>query len=150
LKVYGTADPVIDVNGSGFLEADGIVITGSRAAGGMRRLRHVGHRLRAGLGNYDISATGGTFTITPATVTVAASASKSYGAATCPWVVTGLVGADTLSSATGDHGQSTRCRRVSVTVWVANPNYDVRAIDSDLTITARPSRLTNTGMVTAS
>ena len=112
-KTYGAVDPALTGTLSGFLPADGVTATYSRAAG--ESVAGGPYAITATLGpaavltNYIVTKNTASFTITPATASVTpAAASKTYGAAdpTLTGTLTGFVAADgvtaTYSRAAGE------------------------------------------------
>jgi hypothetical protein len=121
-KVYGAADPALTATSSGFIAADGIIVSASRAAG-----ENVGSYATAAiasgaaLANYAVTYVAGTFSITPATATVRlGSLSQTFtGAPLSPTVST--VPAGLAVVVTG--APQTAAASYVVTATIADPNY---------------------------
>jgi hypothetical protein len=121
-KVYGAADPALTATSSGFIAADGIIVSASRAAG-----ENVGSYATAAiasgaaLANYAVTYVAGTFSITPATATVRlGSLSQTFtGAPLSPTVST--VPAGLAVVVTG--APQTAAGSYVVTATIADPNY---------------------------
>ncbi|HZR24637.1 MAG TPA: MBG domain-containing protein, partial [Vicinamibacterales bacterium] len=100
-KVYGTSDPTLSPTSTGFLAADNISVTETARDAGENVGSYATHATASGaaLGNYAVSYTDGSLSITPATpIATATGGTFTYDgnshAGTC--TVTG-VGEDTLS-----------------------------------------------------
>ena len=79
-KVYGTADPAITATSTGFVAADGITVSATRAAGEAVGSYVTTASAAGNLTNYTVTYVPGIFSITKATVTVTAGGgTKVYG-----------------------------------------------------------------------
>jgi hypothetical protein len=81
-KVYGQADPTLTPSSTGFLAADGIVVTQTARDAGENVASYATHATATGaaLGNYDVSYFDGSLSITPAPLTITANnVSIHYG-----------------------------------------------------------------------
>ncbi len=138
-KVYGTADPALTATVSGMAGSDVLNYTLSRAAGEAAGSYAVTVTLGSNP-NYEVSATGGTFTIVKRDATVTADPkSKTYGTGdpTLTATVTGLVGSDVLNyTLTRTAGEDVGTYAISVNVNENdNPNYQLSISGSQFTIT---------------
>ena len=138
-KVYGTADPALTATVSGIAGSDVLNYTLSRAAGEAAGSYAVTVTLGSNP-NYEVSATGGTFTIVKRDATVTADPkSKTYGTGdpTLTATVTGLVGSDVLNyTLTRTAGEDVGTYAISVNVNENdNPNYQLTTSGSQFTIT---------------
>ena len=157
-KSYGAADPVLTFAATGlqFADTPATVLTGAltRAAG--ETVAGSPYAITQGMltpnGNYTISFTGSTLTITPATLTIAAQPKiKSYGA-TDPalmFTATGLQFSDTAATVltgalTRAAGETVAGSPYAITrgTLTANGNYTISFTGSTLSIT--PAALTVT------
>jgi hypothetical protein len=145
-KVYGSADPSLVHSAAGFLPADGITVTGSRAAG-----ENVGsyatHGAAAGgaLGNYAVTYVDGLLTITKATLTVTAPTLSLHYGAPVPVLTpsyAGFVAGDTAASLTPQatcssaYTPTTPVGAIPTTCsGAASPNYSIGYVGGTLTVT---------------
>jgi hypothetical protein len=163
IKVYGSADPVLTGSTSGFLAADGVTASFSRAAGEAvaGSPYTIGATLGpAGvLGNYTITYNTAKFTITARPIAVtASSATKVYGAALPPltYTIAGFVNGDTASVVSGAPVLSTTATAsshvlggpysISIsagTLWATN--YSFNLFGGTLTVTPAPLTITANG-----
>jgi hypothetical protein len=149
-KVYGSADPVLTGTLTGFLAVDSVTATYGRTAGetvgGSPYTISATLSPGTALGNYAITAKTAAFTITPATLAVAADAkTKVYGAAdpALTYVATGFQFSDTaagvltgtLTRAAGETVQGSPYAIRQGTL-AANSNYTIGFAGSTLAITA--------------
>ena len=143
-KTYGDADPALTAVVTGTVGSDTLNYTLSRAEG-----NNAGeYAITVTLGqnpNYDVTATGSKLTIGKRAATVTAEAkSKTYGAAdpTLTAVVSGTVGSDTLNY-TLSRAEGSDVGEYAITVTLgSNPNYDVTATGSKLTIGRKAATVT--------
>ncbi|MBW8866801.1 MAG: hypothetical protein JF610_05610 [Acidobacteria bacterium] len=122
-KVFGAADPLLTATATGFLAADGIVVSASRAAGeNVGSYTTTATASGAAIANYAVTYVAGAFSITPATATVAlGNLSQTFtGAPLSPTVTT--VPAGLAVVVTG--APQTAAGSYVVTATVADPNYD--------------------------
>jgi hypothetical protein len=151
-KVYGSADPVLTGSTSGFLAADGVTASFSRAAGEIVAggPYTIGATLGpAGvLGNYAITYYTANFTITARPITVSADAqTKVYGAAdpALTYRITsgnlvngdGFIGAPTRAAGEGVGGYPIGQGTLS-----AGTNYNLTYVGNALTITPATPKIT--------
>jgi hypothetical protein len=159
-KVFGSPDPALTGSTSGFLAADGVTASFSRAAGetvaGGPYIISATLSPSGVLGNYAITYGTANFTITARPITVtASSATKVYGAALSPltYTITGFVNGDTASVVSGSPVLSTTATAsshvlsgpysISIsagTLWAAN--YSFNLVGADLAITPAPLTIT--------
>jgi hypothetical protein len=144
-KVYGSTDPVLTGSTSGFVAADGVTVSFSRAAGetvaGGPYI--ISATLSPGgvLGNYTITYQTANFTITARPITVTADAqTKVYGAtdpALTYEITSGtLVSGDRLSGAlTRAAGEDVGAYPIEQGTLSVGMNYALRFIGNTLTIT---------------
>ena len=138
-KVYGDTDPALTYTSSGLIAPDTLSGVLERAAGEDVGSYAITQGTLTASGNYTISYTGATFTITPATVTVTAEAkTKVYGEAdpALTYTSSGLLGTDTLSGglerASGNNVGSYAITQGTLT---AGGNYTVSFTGAQFTIT---------------
>ena len=136
LKSYGSADPTLTADVTGKVGSDTINYTLSRAEG-----EDVGtYAITVTLGenpNYTVTATGATFTISPAQITISAdSLSKTYGDEdpTLTATVTGTLGQAALDyTLTREVGEDAGTYVITVTLG-ENPNYTIDTANGTFTI----------------
>ena len=156
-KVYGNADPTLAFTVGGLVngEAATAALTGAptRTAGENAGTYAVGQGTLAATSNYTITTVGGSsLLITPATLTVSASAvSKTYGQADPALTVTatGLKFADTATSVlTGalsrTVGSNAGTYAITQGTLAANANYVLAFTGNNLTINRAPLTVTLT------
>src|SRR5439155_926130 len=150
-KIYGAVDPALTGTLTGFLAADGVTATYSRAPG--ETVASSPYTISATLspagvlGNYDITYNTAEFTIDKRDATVTAdNKGKTYGDDNpeLTATVTGTVNGDTLNyslataavkfSGVGDYA-------ITVTLGL-NPNYNVTKTDGNLHINAKDASVT--------
>jgi hypothetical protein len=147
-KVYGTPDGPITASASGFLAADGITVSATRAAG-----ENVGSYVTtataagAALTNYNVTYVPGSFTITRAAATVTAgNGSKVFGTAEGPITASasGFVAADGITvSATRAAGENVGIYATTATATgAALTNYNVTFVPGSFKITPAASKVT--------
>jgi hypothetical protein len=156
-KTYGATDPALATTNSGFVAGDlgagKITFSASRAAGenvGTYTITPAASDGTSGLlANYQVAYTTATFEITKKSATVQADAkSRTYGE-TNPALtatVTGAVGAETLSytlATTATAGSNVGPYPITVTLG-SNPNYDITATASTLTVNKKATASTVT------
>ena len=145
-RVYGQGNPVFSATPSGLVGADTLNYTLGTTAG---LHSNVGsYPITATLGtnsNYSVTVHDGSLSITPAPATVTANAqSKVYGSAdpVFTYTTTGMLAGDTLS------GAATRAAGNNVGTYaitqgtLANPNYTIAFVGSNLAITPKAATLT--------
>ncbi|WP_173012493.1 MBG domain-containing protein [Niveispirillum sp. SYP-B3756] len=153
-KVYGDADPSLTYTSSGLLEGDSITGSLIRAGGENTGRYAISQGSVTAGGNYAITYTGAELAITPATLTITASArTKEYGEAdpTLTYRVSGLKRDDTtgsvltgrLSRVAGEDVGRYTIRQGGLT---ANANYTITYTGAALAIT--PAPLTVTALAT--
>jgi hypothetical protein len=100
-KVYGTADPVIGATSTGFVAADGITVSATRATGEAVASYTTTAAASGDLTNYDVTYVGGSFSITPAALTVSANNKARSHTAPNPVLdgtLTGVVAGDGITA----------------------------------------------------
>ncbi|WP_431859195.1 MBG domain-containing protein, partial [Azospirillum sp.] len=153
-KVYGDADPTLAYTTSGLKGSDSAsaVLNGalSRTAGENVGSYTIGQGTLASNGNYTLSFTGGTLSITPAPLTIAAtSASRTYGQdnPALTGTVTGLRNGDTAAGLGISYGTAATASS-DVGGYVITPtagalsNYTVSLAPGTLTVTPAPLTVT--------
>jgi filamentous hemagglutinin family protein len=154
-KVYGDSDPTLGytVSGLKFSDAASSVLSGalSRAGGENVGAYAVGQgTLGAATGNYTLSFSGSSLTVTPAPLTVAGGdAARLYGADNPTFTATasGLKNGDTLSSLGGASFSTAATAASDVGRWAITPslnaaNYTVTTVPGTLTISPAPLTIT--------
>jgi len=156
-KVYGTADPTLAGTLSGFLAGDGVTASYSRSAGetvaGGPYTISATLSPSSALSNYAITYNTGSFTITPATLTVTAdSKSKVYGGAdsTLTYTPSGtLYFGDTYAGVIGDIVLSTATARLPVAgshpikvTGGSAANYAIEKVNGTLNVSKAPLTVT--------
>jgi len=147
-KVYGTPDGPITASASGFLAADGITVSATRAAG-----ENVGSYVTtataagAALTNYNVTYVPGSFTITRAAATVTAgNGTKVFGTPDGPITASasGFLAADGITvSATRAAGENVGSYVTTATAaGAALANYNVTFVPGIFTITPVASKVT--------
>ncbi len=147
-KVYGTPDGPITASASGFLAADGITVSATRAAG-----ENVGSYVTtataagAALANYNVTFVPGTFTITRAAATVTAgNGAKVFGTPDGPITASasGFLAADGITvSATRAAGENVGSYVTTATAaGAALANYNVTFVPGSFIITPAASKVT--------
>ncbi|MBX9471793.1 MBG domain-containing protein [Microcella sp.] len=144
-KVYGEADPALT-----WSLTDGTIVEGDTLEGLLQRARgddviDGGYAITGVDGaepNYDTTVIPGTFTITPATISIAIdNAEKEFGTddPTFTYEVTGLLDGDTLSGAPSrDEGEGRGTWTIRVGTLDAGDNYAIGTVtNGTLTITPR-------------
>ena len=145
-KVYGSADPAIGATSAGFEAADGITVSATRAAGEtVGSYATTATAAGAALGNYDVTYAAGTFSITPAALTVTAtSVSRHWGTPNPALTVTyaGFQFGDDPSSLGGTLTVTTTATQFSavgsypiVPFGQTSPNYTIGYVNGTLTVT---------------
>ena len=154
-KVYGDADPALSGTLTGFLPADNVTATYSRAPG--ETVAGSPYAISASLApagvlaNYDITYNTANFTIGLRPVTVAADAQvKVFGtpdpALTYQITSGSLAGSDTFSGAlTRDPGEGVGVYAILQGTLALNSNYDLTFIGNNLTIAGALTATTITG-----
>jgi len=140
-KVYGTADPTLTPTSSGFLPADGIVVTETARDAGENIGSYATHATASGgaLANYTVTYTNGSLSITkaPATVT-AGSGGKVYGTADPALAPTssGFLPADgiVVTETARDSGETVGSYATHATASGALGNYTVSYVDGSFVI----------------
>jgi len=154
-KVYGAQDPTLIGTLSGFVAADSVTASYSRAAGetvggGPYTITATLSPLAA-LANYNVTYNTGNFNITPASLTANGSnAGMIYGAAvpTLSGTVSGVVGNDGITAAYTTTATSTAAvGSYAIVPQLADPNsklsnYSVTLTNGTLTITPEPTKTT--------
>ncbi len=148
--VYGETDPALTGVLVGFLEADGVTATYSRAAGEAAGSYTISATLSPSgiLGNYDIAYNSAAFTITPRPVTVTADAkSKLYSEADPELTYTltngSLLNGDSLSGALSrDAGEDAGDYAITQGTLSAGGNYELIFNGANLTIGQRAITVT--------
>ena len=158
-KTYGTTG---GLSGTAFTASglvNGDAVTGvTETSGGSAATAGVGSYVitpsaatGTGLGNYSISYTNGTLTVTPANLTVTANdASKTYGQTpTYTFTPTGLLNGDSFSGATATSGGTTATAAVgsyavtpSAAIGSGLSNYAITYAGGILTVTPAPLTIT--------
>jgi len=139
-KNYGAADPALTGTLSGFLAADGITASYTRAPGEAVGTYTVTATLSgAALGNYNITTNTGTFTITKIAASVTpAAGSKTYGAAdpALTGTLTGFLAADGITASySRTPGEAVGTYTISATLSGAGlSNYNVTSNTGTFTI----------------
>jgi hypothetical protein len=151
-KVYGSVDPVLTGSTSGFLAADGVTASFSRAAGetvaGSPYAISATLSTAGVLGNYTITYHTAEFTITARPITVTADAeSKPYGdsdpALTYRITAGNLVNGDGFSgSLTRAAGENVGSYAITQGTLALSSNYDLTFVGANLTIGQRPITVT--------
>jgi len=143
-KVYGTPDPVLSVATSGFLAGDTVTVGSARAAGETVGTYAITvNASGAALGNYQLTATPGSFTITKANATVAAAAAtKVYGSAdpALTGTLSGFLAADQMTASYSRAPGETVAGSPYAITPMMNPspalvNYNISYQAADLHIT---------------
>ena len=145
-KVYGTVDPAFTPSSTGFLAADGIVVTQTPRDAGETVGSYATHATAAGaaLGNYAVTYTNGSLSVTPAALTVAANSYTRSDLAADPTLtgtLTGVVAGDGITatySSTGTGSQVPGVYPTIPTLVDSNGklgNYTVSSTNGTLTIT---------------
>lgn len=144
-KVYGEDDPELTWSLTAGSIREGDTLSGllQRAPG--EDVKPGGYAITGVDGaepNYDVTVTPGTFTITPAAISIAIdSVTKQFGDddPTFTYQVTGLIGDDALTgSLTRDSGEGRGDRTIRAGTLNAGDNYTVSSVtDGTLTITPR-------------
>jgi hypothetical protein len=146
--VFGTPDGPITASASGFLAADGITVSATRAAG-----ENVGSYVTtataagAALANYNVTFVPGSFTITRMAATVTAgSGAKVFGTPDGPITASasGFLAADGITvSATRAAGESVGSYVTTATAaGAALANYNVTFVPGSFIITPAASKVT--------
>lgn len=145
-KIYGTTDPDLSYSVTGLVNGDQVSGALTRAAGRDVGTYAINQGSLTASQNYTISFTGANLTISPAVLTVTASAvTKTYGDAdpTLSYQVTGLVAGDsltgTLSRAAGENAGTYAITQGSLT---AGQNYTISMVGAGLTINPAPLTVT--------
>ncbi len=153
-KVYGSADPALTYTASGFQLADtaASVLTGAltRAVGESVGSYAIGQGTLATTSNYTLSFAGNTLAITPAPLTVTASAqAKVYGGAdpALTYAASGFQFSDTAAGVltgalTRAAGESVGSYAITQGTLAATSNYSIRFTGNTLAITPAPLTVT--------
>jgi hypothetical protein len=153
-KTYGDADPALSGALAGFIVADGVTATYSRAGG--ETVLDGPYAITATLspaavlGNYDITYNPASFTINPKTASVSPiAANKTYGAADPVFTgtLTGFVGTDNVTAAysrTAGESVAGNPYTISATLSPAGvlSNYSVTYNTATFTINKKPASVT--------
>ena len=159
-KVYGTADPALTATSTGFVAADNITVSATRAAGDSVGSYVTTATATGDLANYDVNYVPGSFTITKAALSViVADKTRSYGDPnpTLTGTLTGVVAGDGITASYSTTAiESSPVGTYPITATLEDPNtklgnYNVTNTSGTLTITdatpvcstatARPSLL---------
>src|SRR5439155_569143 len=148
-KTYGSADPALSGTLTGFLAADGVSASYSRASGEAVGTYAITASLSpAGvLGNYNITNAGGTFTINKKDASVTpAVASKIYGSAdpTLSGTMSGFLAGDSMTASySRTAGEAVGTYTISATLSPAAVlgNYHVTYSTSNFTINKKDATL---------
>jgi hypothetical protein len=146
-KVFGAPDGPITASGSGFLAADGITVSATRAAG-----ENVGSYVTTAtaagaLANYNVTFVPGSFIITRMTATVTAgNGAKVFGAPDGPITASasGFLASDGITvSATRAAGENVGSYVTTATAaGAALTNYNVTSVPGSFIITPAASKVT--------
>ncbi len=146
-KVFGDTDPALTGVLTGFLPADGVSASYSRAAGEDAGAYTISATLSpAGvLPNYDIDYNTAQFTISPRSVTVTPDAgqSKVYGSTDPALTYTASVGGVTFNGALGRApGNGVGTYAITIGTLSAGLNYTITLAPATFSITTRPITVT--------
>jgi hypothetical protein len=138
-KVYGNADPDISATATGFLAADNITVSATRAPGESVGSYVTTPTATGDLSNYSVSYVAGALSITPRPITVTADPqSKILGAADPPltYQVTGtLAFSDSFSGAlTRAAGETVGAYPIQQGTLALSPNYTLTYVGANLNI----------------
>ena len=142
-KTYGNADPALTYTASGFKNGDtAAVLTGAQArAAGQNVGNYAINQGSLAASNYNITYTGSTFVISPATLSIIADAkSKAFGDVdpALTYTVSGLKNGDTAAVITGalnrNPGESVGSYAINKNTLAAGSNYTITYTGANLTI----------------
>ncbi len=142
-KIYGNADPTLTYTASGFKNGDtAAVLTGAQARAAGENVGNYGiNQGSLAASNYNITYTGSTFVISPATLSIIAQAkSKTYGDLdpALTYTVSGLKNGDTSAIITGalnrNPGENVGSYAINKNTLAAGSNYTISYTSANLTI----------------